>query len=243
MAANFLIIPGRYSALDSRLHRLNTKIKILLFTSVIISIMIAKNWQQLVFIFAFFLVPALIYLKIPGSFIIRSLLSLIFLSALIVLFNYLAAGKGGIIPGIYLIVKLLYLIIISSIFTLCTLPLKFILTIEPFFKPLKIIDINPKEISFVILYSLKFMAITFDIILNTIAQMNQRKIKILGNIQSFFVSIMENSLKKSEHIADTLLIRGIDLNAPNIRLNEKIHTADLLLLAYTFIGIAIFLII
>lgn len=165
---------GQYYKVDSIIHSLDPRVKLAITFIFLISLFISTN--VFAYIFAFiFLLCEIILCKVPFSFIIRGLKSLLLLLFLSVIFNlFLTPGKTIISIGIFKItyeglviaikmgIRLVFLVIGSSILTLTTTPSKLTDGLEKALSFLKVFDIPIAEIALMMSIALRFIPILIE---------------------------------------------------------------------------------
>lgn len=162
---------GRYYRGDSILHRLDPRIKVILFTVYMVAVfMLTKPVGMLL---SFIVVTALALLsKIPLREIIKSIRPIVFLMIFIFVINVLTIREGqtiakfwiieitdgGILRAVLMTLRLFLLIVSTSILlTLTTTPLKMADALESLFGPLKKIRVPVHEMAMMMSIALRFI--------------------------------------------------------------------------------------
>ena len=165
---------GQYYQADSKIHKLDPRVKLVGTIVYIISLFMFRNLT--IYLFALlFLIFVIRMSKVPFSYIVRVLKAIVFLLIITTLFNlFLTAGKPivtiwkfsltyeGIASAFYLAVRLIFLIIGSSLMTLTTTPNQLTDGLERLLGPLKKIKVPVHEISMMMSIALRFIPILME---------------------------------------------------------------------------------
>ena len=165
---------GQYYQADSKIHKLDPRVKLVGTIVYIISLFMFRNLT--IYLFALlFLIFVIRMSKVPFSYIVRGLKAIVFLLIITTLFNlFLTAGKPivtiwkfsltyeGIASAFYLAVRLIFLIIGSSLMTLTTTPNQLTDGLERLLGPLKKIKVPVHEISMMMSIALRFIPILME---------------------------------------------------------------------------------
>ena len=165
---------GQYYNRESVIHFLDPRVKLVATLVFLMSLFISTN----IFAYAFatlFLAMAIMLCKVPLSFIIRGLKSLILLLLISVVFNlFLTPGetilsfgilhitREGLIIAIKMAIRLIYLVIGSSILTLTTTPSKLTDGLEKGLSFLKAFRVPVAEIALMMSIALRFIPILIE---------------------------------------------------------------------------------
>lgn len=165
---------GQYYQVDSVLHRLDPRVKLMGTLAFIVSLFLGNNiWQYLVITLALAAVIALS--KIPFKFIAKGLKAVIILIVISVLFNlFLTPGeplitfwkititREGLHISIFMVIRLIYLIIGSSLMTLTTTPNNLTDGLEKGLGFLQVIHVPVHEIAMIMSIALRFIPILIE---------------------------------------------------------------------------------
>jgi energy-coupling factor transport system permease protein len=166
---------GQYYPVNSVIHRLDPRTKIIGTFAFIISLFIADSFLS--YIFAGTILAIVISLsKVPIKYMIKGLKSILIIIILTVLINIFLTPNGNVIfslgkisiteEGIYiaafLALRLIFLIIGSSILTLTTSPISLTDGIEYILKPLEIVKVPAHEIAMMMSIALRFIPILLE---------------------------------------------------------------------------------
>lgn len=165
---------GQYYPEDSLIHRLDPRVKLFGTLIYIISLFIFKNVAG--FILITFCLAAVIRLcRVPLSFMLRGLRSIVLLLIIAGLFNliltpgvpvfkfgFIRITKLGIINAVLMTIRMIYLIIGSSVMTLTTTPNALTDGMERGLGPLSRVGVPVHEISMMMSIALRFIPILIE---------------------------------------------------------------------------------
>lgn len=171
---NSMII-GRYIPIDSFVHRLDPRAKLLATFFYLIIVFLANNWQTYL-ILAIFVLMGVALSKIPLRYFIRGvrpMLVLILITVLLqVFFTYgetvywqwgiLVLSREGIINGIFIFLRFMLIIFMSTLLTLTTTPIELTDAIEFVLRPLKVINVPVHAIALMLSIALRFVPTLMD---------------------------------------------------------------------------------
>lgn len=165
---------GQYYQVDSIIHRLDPRVKLVATMIFIISLFVVQNYTGYL-VAAIFLVAVIKLSKVPFKFIMRGMKAVIFLVCITVIFNlFLTPGdplitiwkltitKEGLHTAILMVVRLTFLIMGSSIMTLTTTPNYLTDAMEKLLKPLKVIKVPVHEVAMMMSIALRFIPILLE---------------------------------------------------------------------------------
>ena len=165
---------GQYYQTDSVIHRLDPRVKLVTTICFIISLFVVDNWVGYV-LAGVFLVLVIALSKVPPSFMVRGMKSIVFLLIMAVVCNlFLTQGeplvtiwkltitKEGVIQAGKMAVRLVFLITGSSVMTLTTTPNQLTDGLEKLLKPLNAIRVPVHEIAMMMSIALRFIPILLE---------------------------------------------------------------------------------
>ena len=165
---------GQYYQTDSVIHRLDPRVKLVTTICFIISLFVVDNWIGYV-LAGVFLVLVIALSKVPPSFMVRGMKSIVFLLIMAVVCNlFLTQGeplvtiwkltitKEGAIQAGKMTVRLVFLITGSSVMTLTTTPNQLTDGLEKLLKPLNAIHVPVHEIAMMMSIALRFIPILIE---------------------------------------------------------------------------------
>ena len=166
---------GQYYPSNSKLHRLDPRVKIVCTLLYLISLFLFNNiWGYLVA--TAFLVFVIRTSKVPFKFIVRGLKPIIMLLMITVVFNLFLNNQGkilvefwvlkittvGLETAVFMAIRLIYLILGSSLMTFTTTPNALTDGIESLLKPLEKIKVPVHEIAMMMSIALRFIPILLE---------------------------------------------------------------------------------
>jgi len=165
---------GQYYPVNSIIHRLDPRVKLVGTLVFIISLFVSVRILPYL-IATIFLVAVLRISKIPLKYIVKGLKSIIFLLMISVLFNlfltegevivrffFLKITKEGFRLASFMAIRLIYLIVGSSLMTFTTTPNELTDGLEKGLSPLKAIKVPIHEISMMMSIALRFIPILIE---------------------------------------------------------------------------------
>lgn len=223
------VILGKYYPIDSVIHRLDARVKIVATIIFLISLFINKSLIVLPFYILFIAIVAL-FAKIKFKSLFLSLKPLRFLMLFMAFFNIFLYKNGNVIfefkfieiydEAIYrtafFLTRLVIMVLYSTILTLTTAPLDLASAIEALLKPLEKLKFPAHEIGMMISIALRFIPTLFEEmnkIMNAQASRGidfkngKLKEKIRGII-SLLIPLFINSLKRADDLANAMEVRG-----------------------------------
>lgn len=166
---------GQYYSSDSKLHRLDPRVKIVCTLLYLISLFLFQSvWGYAVA--TIFLVAVIRISKVPFQFIVKGLKPIIMLLLITLLFNLFLTKTGNVLvrfwilqitdqglrTAVYMAIRLIYLIIGSSLMTFTTTPNELTDGIESLLKPLNKIQVPVHEIAMMMSIALRFIPILLE---------------------------------------------------------------------------------
>ena len=166
---------GQYYPADSKLHRLDPRVKIVCTLLYLISLFLFSNIGGYV-VATLFLISVIRISRVPFKFIVRGLKPIIMLLMITVLFNLFLTKTGdivfefwifkmtdeGIRITVFMVVRLVYLILGSSLLTFTTTPNALTDGIERLLWPLRKIKVPVHEIAMMMSIALRFIPILLE---------------------------------------------------------------------------------
>ena len=164
---------GQYYPAESLLHRLDPRVKFVGTLIYIVSLFVMNSWGYL--LGPAFLIGVILLSKVPFSFMIRGLKSIVVLLVITMTLNVLLTPgrviwQWGILrvtwEGLALAgrmgIRLIYLILGASLMTLTTTPNKLTDAMESLMKPLNKIHVPVHEIAMMMSIALRFIPILLE---------------------------------------------------------------------------------
>ncbi len=163
---------GQYYPVDSAIHRLDPRLKLLFLIAFIVVIFVANSFWGLL-VCAGVLLLAVLLSHIPPWKVLRSVRGVIFLvlfTAVINVFFYagetvywsygvITVSKEGIIFSVFLVLRLVLLVICSSLLTYTTTPVALTDGVESLLYPLKLIRFPVHELALIMSIALRMIPV------------------------------------------------------------------------------------
>lgn len=220
---------GRYLPLDSWLHKIDPRFKIMGMLLMLVAIFIDAGWIGYG-ILAVIIVLALFVSKIPFEFIVKSFKPMMFMMAFLLVINILVLRTGRVLLDLgfikiysqaleqtaYIGIRLVLMIMVTTLLTATTKPLDMTLGIEDLLKPFKKIGVPSHEIAMMISIALRFIPTLLDETNRIMKAQASRgvdfdegklKEKVMG-ILSLIVPLFVSSFQRAEDLADAMEARG-----------------------------------
>ena len=165
---------GQYYQTKSALHSLDPRTKLIGVLVYLVSLFLFNSISVYI-IATIFLVSVIILSRVPLSYILKGMKSMVFILLLTVIFNiFLTPGvpvftfwkfrvtKEGLIIAGYTAIRLLYLIVGSSLLTFTTTPNNLTDGLESLMKPLRTFRVPVHEVAMMMSIALRFIPILLD---------------------------------------------------------------------------------
>ena len=244
---------GRYIPLDSPVHKLDPRAKIMAMLIMLVAIFFPAGWLGYAIIFAIATCVILIG-KLSFSYVWKSMKPMLFMMVFLLIVNsfvikdgirLFGIGKWGLYTGAlsqtaYIAVRLLLMIMITTCLTATTKPLDMTLGIEDLLQPVTVIHVPAHEIAMLISIALRFIPDLIDETLRIMKAQESRgvdmkegtmKEKIVA-ILSLIVPLFVSAFQRAEDLANAMEARGYAPGEPRTRYKIlKMHSSDWLFLA------------
>lgn len=167
---------GQYVPGDSFVHKLDSRVKILISLIYIIDLFIVNNFKGYIFIIVFALLSIIIS-KVQFRYIYKGLKPILILVLITAALNVLMTSgnnpplyqwkfitiyKEGLILAAFMVLRLVFLIIGTSLLTLTTSPIELTDGIEKLLNPLKRVGIPAHELAMMMTIALRFIPTLMD---------------------------------------------------------------------------------
>lgn len=225
---NKLVI-GQYLPLDSFIHRLDPRTKLLGAMWFVILLFFAESWGSYTALGTFVLIG--MYLStIPVSYFIRGIRPLLFLiiftTALQVLFapgnhvlfqlGFIRVTEEGLLQAFFIFIRFLLIIFMSTLLTLSTMPLAIADGLEIMLQPLQKIKFPVHEIALILAIALRFVPTLME---ESEKIMNAQKArgatfgegKMMEQMKAMIpllIPLFINSIDRAEELAIAMTARG-----------------------------------
>lgn len=165
---------GQYYPVESKLHKLDPRVKIIAVLTYLISLFLFDGFAGYIVVTAF-LVTAIVMSNVPFSYISRGLKPILFLLCFTAFFNlFFTPGEvffqwkaikityQGMNKALFMSLRLIYLVFGSSLLTYTTTPNKLTDGIESLLKPLNKLKVPVHDIAMMMSLALRFIPILLE---------------------------------------------------------------------------------
>lgn len=220
---------GRYLPLDSIIHKLDPRAKIMAMLLVLITIFFPAGWLGYAVIFACVSV-VIILAKLSVSFIWKAMKPMLFMLVFLLIINALVLKTGTVLITIggfslysdavsqtlYIAVRLLLMVMITTCLTATTKPLDMTLGIEDLLKPFVKIGVPAHEIAMLISIALRFIPDLIDETTRIMKAQESRGVDLkegkmkerIMAILSLVVPLFVSAFQRAEDLANAMEARG-----------------------------------
>ena len=223
------LVFGKYIPIDSIIHRLDPRAKIIALFVMIVSIFIPKSWWAYLLL-AVVLLIIIFLAKLKLSFIFKAFKPMIFMMIFLMIINCLTVKTGfvlfkiyefevysdGVFNTLFIVVRLLLMIMLTTCLTATTKPLDLTLGIEYLLSPLKVVKFPTHEVAMMVSIALRFIP---TIIEETMRIMNSQKSRgvdfeegtlkeKIQAILSLIVPLFSVAFERAYELADAMEARG-----------------------------------
>lgn len=162
------VVIGQYIPLDSVVHRLDPRSKLLFVAFGIITLFLVQSWISFLFLAAFLVVLAF-FARLPLPYFLKGLrpiwilllltlcLHVFFTPDGVVLFGFLRVSPEGFVKGLFIVVRLVLLVVVTTLLTLTTSPIELTDGIEGLLSPLKRWGFPAHELAMMMTIALRFI--------------------------------------------------------------------------------------
>ncbi len=243
---------GRYMPLDSPIHRMDPRAKIMAMLLCLIAIFIPAGWIGYGVMFVV-ISGVILRAGLSFRFVWKSMKPMMIMMIFLFIMNCVVLRTGdvlftvfgisiykeAVLQTLYIVVRLLLMVMITTCLTATTKPLDMTLGIEDLLKPFERIHVPAHEIAMLISIALRFIP---DLIEETQRIMKAQesrgvdlkegslKEKIMA-ILSLIVPLFVSAFQRAEDLANAMEARGYAPGEPRTRYKVlKMTTADWLLI-------------
>jgi len=254
------LILGKYIPIDSIIHRLDARAKLLMMFSFILIVFFANNLFSYGMLLLFAMC-AISLSKVPLTYVLKGLKPLWFLilftfclhvftnkeGSTLVNFWWIHIHTGGIVQGFYISMRFLLLVSITTMLTLTTNPIEITDGLESLFNPLKKIGLPVHEMALMMSISLRFIPTLMEETEKIMKAQASRGVDFssgplkerLQAIVSLLVPLFIHSFKRAEDLAIAMEARGYQGGEGRTKFRiskwEMRDTISLVLLLLTFL--------
>jgi energy-coupling factor transport system permease protein len=220
---------GRYIPLDSPIHRMDPRAKIVGMLMVLIAIFFPAGWYGYAILFAA-VAFCIIMAKLSFTFIWKAMRPMLFMLVFLLVINTLFMKTGtplftigsftmysdAIFQTLYIAVRLLLMVMITTCLTATTKPLDMTLGIEDLLKPFAKIGVPAHEIAMLISIALRFIPDLIDETQRIIKAQESRGVDLkegkiterIMAILSLIVPLFVSAFQRAEDLANAMEARG-----------------------------------
>ena len=244
---------GRYLPLDSPIHKLDPRAKIMAMLLLLITIFFPAGWIGYGVIFVSVSV-VIILSKLSVSFIWKAMKPMLFMLFFLLVINALVLKTGTVLftigswslysdavfQTLYIAVRLLLMIMITTCLTATTKPLEMTLGIEDLLSPFQKIGLPSHEIAMLISIALRFIPDLIDETARIIKAQESRGVdmkegKLMERVMailSLIVPLIVSAFQRAEDLANAMEARGYAPGLPRTRYKQlEMKKQDWFLLA------------
>lgn len=232
------LVFGKYIPIDSPVHRIDPRAKMICLFIMIAAIFIPKSWWAFLAI-GVLVFAVLLSARVGLRMIVQSFKPMILMMLFLLLINSLTVKTGDVLLRIgnvdvysdavfntlFVIVRLLLMVSLTTILTATTKPLDLTLAIEWLLKPFEILHFPTHEIAMMVSIALRFIP---TIIEETIRIMNAQRSRgvdfengrlsqKITAILSLIVPLFSVAFERAYDLADAMEARGYVPGAPRTR--------------------------
>ncbi|WP_342621397.1 energy-coupling factor transporter transmembrane component T [Erysipelothrix sp. P66] len=243
---------GRYVPLDSKIHKMDPRIKIIAMLVLMVAIFMVKNVWANGLLFLFF-VCAILASKLTFKFILKSIKPMMFMLIFLFVMNMFLIRDGELLVHVgffkiysgalyqtaFIVTRLVLMIMVTTLLTATTAPLDLTLGIEDLLNPLKKIGVPSHEIAMMISIALRFIPTLIEDTQRIMDAQASRgvdlkegtfKEKINGAI-SMLIPLFVSIYHRAEDLADAMEARGYYPGKTRTRYKQlKITASDWMML-------------
>lgn len=258
------LVFGKYIPIDSPLHRLDPRAKMICLFVLIVAVFVPKSYYAFLAV-ASALFIALLLAKVGIRMIVKSFKPMIFMMIFLLVINCFTIKTGDLLLSIrtfeiysdailntlFVVVRLLLMITITTLLTATTKPLDLTLAIEWLLKPFELVNLPTHEIAMMISIALRFIP---TIIEETLRIMNAQKSRgvdfengavsaKIAALLSLIVPLFSVAFERAYELADAMDARGYIPGAKRSRyhvLKFKFTDFFVILICVLLVGFSIF---
>jgi energy-coupling factor transport system permease protein len=259
------LVLGKYIPIDSPIHRLDPRAKLLALLGMLIAVFIPASWYGYGLL-AIILLIVLKMAKIKLSFILKSFKPMMFMMIFLLVINIISNKEGyvllqlpfitiyseAIFNTLYIVVRLILMIMVTTLLTATTKPLEMTLGIEYLLKPFGRIGLPYHEVAMMISIALRFIPTIIDEATRIMNAQKSRGVDFdegklkekIGAIVSLIVPLFSSAFIRADELALAMEARAYVPSAPRTRYKQLRYQGRdyVLLLAVVLIIAALILI-
>lgn len=232
---------GKYIPLNSFVHKLDPRTKIIAMMILLIAIFIPAGFVGYGII-GIFLLISLISSKLSFSFVWKSFKPSLFMLVFLLIINmfiiktgdvWLTIGSfnlysGAVIQTVYIVLRLLLMIVITTMLTATTKPLDLTMGLEDLLSPLAKLNVPTHDIAMMISLALRFIPTLLEEAQRILKAQASRGVDMesgsfkekIQAILSLIVPLFVSSFQKADDLADAMEARGYVVGAKRVRYKQ-----------------------
>lgn len=249
---------GRFIPLNSFVHKLDPRTKIVAMMILLVAIFIPVGFIGYGIIGVFLLI-ALILSKLSFSFVWKSFKPSLFMLVFLLIINmfliktgdiWLTIGtfnlySGAVIQTIYIVLRLLLMIVITTMLTATTKPLDLTMGLEDLLSPLAKLNVPTHDIAMMISLALRFIPTLLEEAQRILKAQASRGVDMesgsfkekIQAILSLIVPLFVSSFQKADDLADAMEARGYVVGAERVRYKQLKFTFSDFITLFSVTGI------
>lgn len=248
---------GRYLPLDSPIHKLDPRAKIVCLILMMVAIFLPSGWYGYILIGGAVLLLTMLA-KLKLNFLWRSMKPMLFMLIFLLIINLFVLRDGyvmlsigsfeiyseAIFQTLYIMVRLMLMIMLTTVLTATTKPLDLTLGIEDLLAPLKVIHVPAHEIAMMISIALRFIPTLIEETQRIMKAQASRgvdmeegslKEKVMA-ILSLIVPLFVSAFQHADDLANAMEARGYVPDHVRTRYKQlKMRGGDYLLLMISLV--------
>ena len=251
---------GQYFPIDSKVHKLDPRVKLLYTLVYIVMVFVCNNFIAL-FASLIGIILLTVFAKIPFKTIVKSLrpilliivitslLQIIYVKSGIVLIDWwkIKITSGGLLQALFMTTRVSLLIVMSSLFTYTTSPTAMTNGLDRVFAPLTKMGIDFNVVTMIMTIALRFIPTLIDEVDKIISAQKSRGanfesgslLKRAKMLVPLFVPLLFNSIKRAYDLAYAMTCRCYNGGKGRTTMNAlKFRASDWIMLILTFAFIA-----
>lgn len=248
---------GRYVPLDSKIHRIDPRFKIITMLILMTAVFLADFYGYAILFVV--LATAILMAKLSFKFILKSMKPMIFMLVFLFIINTLLLREGtivlqigsfkiyskAVIQTLFIVGRLVLMIMVTTLLTATTAPLDLTLGIEDLLSPLRRFKVPAHEIAMMISIVFRFIPTLIGDTQRIMQAQSSRGVDLdegkltekVSGIISMIIPLFVSSFQRAEDLADAMEARGYYPGKERTRYKQlKIRVSDYVAL---FICIAV----
>ena len=255
------IVFGRYIPIDSIMHRLDPRVKLMGLLFLLIAVFMPAGIMG--YILLGLVVADCVYMsKLKLSYIAKAMKPMMFMLVFLLFVNVLVIKTGnplcnilGIViysdaisQTLYIVVRLLLMISLTTILTATTKPLDLTLGIEQLLTPFKKIGVPAHEIAMMISIALRFIPTLIEETQRIMKAQKSRGVDLeegsmmekIKSMISLIVPLFISAFQRADDLANAMEARGYVPDRERTRYNQlKMHANDYVALGFSIVVLAL----